>query len=134
MSADQPPAESSNQKEVDMNLEPLSDRGLRMNQQAATIAVAHQARGEEAWARFLIGHAYWASEPKDLDESEKELDIALHLAAACEARPLAAFCNTTLSGIHARRGDHATAKKFEAAATAIYRELGMQPLPLDTTS
>ena len=104
---------------------------LTLGKQAAAIAMAHEAKGDEAWARFLIGRAYWASEPKDLDESEKELSIALRLANACEARPLAAFCNTTLCGIYARRGDQARAKEFDAAATATYRELGMQPLPLE---
>ncbi|MFZ0988671.1 MAG: adenylate/guanylate cyclase domain-containing protein [Xanthobacteraceae bacterium] len=107
------------------------ETALTLGKQAAAIAMAHEAKGDEAWARFLIGRGYWASEPKDLDEAEKELNIALHLAATCEARPLAAFCNTTLCGIHATRGDQAKAKEFDAAATATYRELGMQPLPLD---
>ena len=107
------------------------EAALTLGKQAAAIAVAHEAKGDEAWARFLIGRACWASEPKDLDESEKQLDIALRLAAACEARPLAAFCNTTLCGIYARRGDQVRAKEFDAAATATYRELGMQPAPLD---
>ena len=107
------------------------EAALTLGKQAAAIAVAHEAKGDEAWARFLIGRSYWASEPKDLDESEKQLDIALRLATACEARPLAAFCNTTLWGIYARRGDEVRAKEFDAAATATYRELGMQPLPLD---
>ena len=80
---------------------------------------------------IVIGRAYWASEPKELDESEKQLDIALRLAAACEARPLVAFCSATLCGLYGRRGDQVKAKEFDAAATAIYRELGMQPLPLD---
>jgi len=31
------------------------------------------------------------------------------------------------------RGDHVRAEEFNAAATAIYRELGIQPLPLDPT-
>ena len=53
------------------------------------------------------------------------------LALACEARPLTAFCQTTLCGVHARRGDQVAAKKFDAAAANIYRELGMRPLPLD---
>jgi len=107
------------------------ETALALGKQAAVIAVSHEAKGDEAWARFLIGRAYWASEPKALDESEKELDIALRLANACEARPLAAFCNTTLYGVYARRGDQARAKEFDDAATATYRELGMQPLPLD---
>jgi len=102
-----------------------------LGKQAAAIAVEHEAKGDEAWARLLIGRACWASEPQDLDESEKQLDIALRLAAACEARPLAAFCNTTLCGIYAVRGDQVRAKDFDAAATATYRELGMQPAPLD---
>ena len=71
---------------------------------------------------------------RNCDESEKQLDIALRLATACEARPLAAFCNATLSGLYARRGDQVKAKEIDAVATATYRDLGMQPLPLDTTA
>ena len=104
---------------------------LTLGKLAATIAVEHEAKGDEAWARFLIGRACWASEPKDLDESEKQLDLALRLATACEARPLVGFCNAALSGIYARRGDQVRAKEFEAAAAATYRDLGMQPAPLD---
>ena len=107
------------------------ETALMLGKQAAAVAMAHEAKGDEAWARFLIGRAYWASEPNELDEAEKELNIAIRLAAVCEARPLAAFCNTTLSGIYARRGDQAKAKEFDSAATTTYRELGMQPLPLE---
>jgi class 3 adenylate cyclase/tetratricopeptide (TPR) repeat protein len=106
---------------------------LALGRQAAAIAAAHAAKGDEAWARFLIGCAHGTSEPKDLDESRKQLEIALRLATACEARPLAAFCDATLGGIYARRGDQIRAKEFDAAATATYRELGMQPLQLDPT-
>jgi class 3 adenylate cyclase/tetratricopeptide (TPR) repeat protein len=109
------------------------EAALTLGKQAVEIAVAQEAKGDEAWARFLIGRACWASDPKDLDQSEKQLDTALRLAVACEARPLAAFCDTTLCGIHALRGDPLRAKEFDAAATAAYRELGMQPLPLDPT-
>jgi class 3 adenylate cyclase/tetratricopeptide (TPR) repeat protein len=110
------------------------ETALTLGKQAAAIAAVREAKGDEAWARFLIGRAYLAaSEPKNLDESEKQLDIALRLATACEARPLAAFCNTTLCGIYARRGDQVRAKEVDAVATATYRDLGMQPLPLDTT-
>jgi class 3 adenylate cyclase/tetratricopeptide (TPR) repeat protein len=110
------------------------ETALTLGKQAAAIAAVHEAKGDEAWARFLIGRAYLAaSEPKNLDESEKQLDIAFRLATACEARPLAAFCSTRLCGIYARRGDQVRAKEVDAVATATYRDLGMQPLPLDTT-
>jgi len=65
-----------------------------------------------------------------MNQRSKQLDIAVRLATACEARPLAAFCNTTLCGIYARRGDQVRAKEVDAVATATYRDLGMQPLPL----
>jgi tetratricopeptide (TPR) repeat protein len=110
------------------------EAALTLGEQAATMAAAHEAKGDEAWARFLVGRAYAASEPKDLSKSEKQLDIALRLAAACDARPLTAFCNTTLGGLYAQRGDQVRAMEFDAAATATYRELGMQPLSLDPTS
>lgn len=110
------------------------ETALTLGDQAAEIAAAHEAKGEQAWARFLIGRAHLAApEPKNLDESEKQLDIALRLALACEARPLVAFCNTELGGIYVRRGNKLKAKEVDAVATAIYRDLGMQPLPLDTT-
>jgi class 3 adenylate cyclase/tetratricopeptide (TPR) repeat protein len=109
------------------------EAALTLGKQAVEMAVTHEAKGDEAWARFLIGRAWWASDPKDLDQSEKQLDIALRLAAGCEARPLVAFCHTTLCGIHGQRGDQIRAQKFDAAASAAYRELGMRPLPLDPT-
>ena len=104
---------------------------LTLGKQAAEIALAHEAKGDEAWARFLMARAFWASNPQDLDESAKQLEIALRLAVACGARPLATFCRTTFGGIHARRGDRTTADKFDAAANEGYRELGMLPLPLN---
>ena len=107
------------------------EAAVSLGQQAVEIAVAHEAKGDEAWARFLIGRACWASDPKDLDEATKQLDISLGLALACEARPLTAFCQTTLCGVHTRRGDQVAAQKFDAAAANIYRELDMRPLPLD---
>src|SRR5215813_12040563 len=106
------------------------ETALTLGRQAVEIAVAQEAKGDEAWARFLIGRTCWASDPKDLDESEKQLDMARRLATACEARPLVAFCDTTLCGVHAQRCNQGRAQEFEAAATAIYRELGIQPLPL----
>ena len=107
------------------------EKALTVANQAMEMAVGQEAKGDEAWARFLIGRAYWASAPKEFERSEQQIDMALRLASACEARPLAAFCKTTLSGIHAERGDHARAKEFESAATAMYKEFGMQPLPLN---
>jgi len=107
------------------------EAALKIGRQAVEIAVAQEAKGDEAWARFLMGRAYWASDPKNLEEAEEQLNLARLLAAACGARPLIAFCGTTLCGLHTQRGCHDKAAEFDAAATAIYRELGMRPLPLN---
>ena len=104
---------------------------LKLGKQAVEIAVAHEAKGDEAWARFLIARTCWASNPQNLDECTKQLDLALGLAIACEARPLAAFCQTMLGASYARRGDPTSAESRNAAADASYKELGMIPLPLE---
>jgi hypothetical protein len=70
-------------------------------------------------------------DPADIEQASKELEAALRLAVACEARPLAAFCQTALAGIRRRRGKDAEARELAAAADAIYAQLGMQSLPLD---
>ena len=104
---------------------------LALGKQAVGIAAACEAKGDEAWARFLIARACWAAAPQDLEESAKEFGLALGLARTCEALPLIAFCETMLGAVQDRRGDHAAAQKFTAAADARYKELGMRPLPLD---
>jgi tetratricopeptide (TPR) repeat protein len=104
---------------------------LRHGRRALDLALAHEAKGDEAWARFLIARACWASDPPDIEEAGKQFKTALQLARACEARPLAAFCQTMLSAIHSRRGDHAAAHEFTAAANKSYAELGMRPLSLN---
>ena len=107
------------------------DDALMYGKRALEAALAHEGKGNEAWARFLIARAYCASAPGATDESAKELEAALRLAIACGALPLAAFCKTTLGEIHGRRGDKATAQDFTAAADATYADLDMRPLPLD---
>ncbi|MCC7484948.1 MAG: AAA family ATPase [Burkholderiales bacterium] len=100
--------------------------------QALAIASAHEARVDEGWARFLIARAAHAADPDDADGiARRELDAALRVAGACDARPLAAFCQTALGAVHARRGDRARAGECFAAADAAYKALDMRSLPLD---
>lgn len=108
------------------------NEALALGRQAVEIAVAQEAKVDEAWARFLIARSCWATDPQDVDESAQQLDLALRLALACEARPLAAFCQTTLGALHARRGNHAMAQTFTAEADATFKELDMRPLALDS--
>jgi alkyl sulfatase BDS1-like metallo-beta-lactamase superfamily hydrolase len=104
---------------------------MTYGKRALELALTHDAKGDEAWARLLIARVCWASTPRAMDESAMQLDAALRLAIACEARPLAAFCQAMLGAIHARRGDKARAQEFTATADATYAELDMRPLALE---
>lgn len=99
--------------------------------QAVEVAVAHEERGYEAWARFLVGRASWAAGPKNEAEAAAQIERALDLARACEARPLVAYCQSALGAIRQRGGDEKTADELAAAADATYAQLGMRPLPLE---
>jgi class 3 adenylate cyclase/tetratricopeptide (TPR) repeat protein len=99
--------------------------------QALEIALAHEEKGYEAWARFLIGRAAWAAGPQNATPAAAQIERALQLALASEARPLVAYCQSTLGAIRQRGGEEATAKQLAAAADAAYAQLGMRPLPLE---
>jgi hypothetical protein len=107
------------------------DDASSYGRRALDIAVAHEGKGNEAWARFLIACAYRAADAGAMDKSARELEAALRLALACEARPLAAYCQTTLADIHGRRGAKIAVQEFTAAADSIYADLDMRRLPLD---
>ena len=102
------------------------ERGKR----ALEMAVTHEAKGDEAWARFVIGCAYLASEQTRPAEAGKQLEAAVELARQCEARPLAAFCQTALARVHGLWGDDAAARRLTAEAEAHYSELGMRAFAL----
>jgi class 3 adenylate cyclase/tetratricopeptide (TPR) repeat protein len=106
------------------------DEALAHGRNALDLAVAHEAKGSEAWAHFLMARAYWAASPQALDDSERALEPALALATTCEARPLVAFCTSAFAAIYGARGDESRAQGFAAAANATYAALGMRPLPL----
>jgi class 3 adenylate cyclase/tetratricopeptide (TPR) repeat protein len=105
-------------------------KALQCGNEALDIALAHEGKGNQAWARFLIARASWADASDAIDGPIAELEAALTLAFECGAQPLAAFCQTLLSDIHCRRGDAVKATDYAAAAEAIYAGLDMRRLPL----
>jgi class 3 adenylate cyclase/tetratricopeptide (TPR) repeat protein len=102
------------------------DESMVNGERALEMAIAHEGKGDEAWARFLIGCAGLAGEEGALAEVGAQLGAALELARACEARPLGAFCQTALARVHALQGDESGAQQLRAEAEACYSELGMR--------
>ena len=106
------------------------ENALKYGRRALEAARMREGRGDEAWARLLIGLACSTLHAAPMDESHNELEAALSLATACDARPLVAFCQAALGGSHLRRGDTVKAEQCTAAASAIYANLDMRPFPL----
>jgi tetratricopeptide (TPR) repeat protein len=103
---------------------------LECGKQALDLAMAHETKTHQAWARFLIGHALLASD-SNLDYPAKELAVAHQLALACEAHPLAALCQAALASVHERGGNAVAARELLTAADAMFRKLDMRPLLLN---
>jgi class 3 adenylate cyclase/tetratricopeptide (TPR) repeat protein len=109
------------------------DESTTHARRALEMAVAHEAKGDEAWARFVMGCAHLAGGQQPLTESREQLETALKLARDCDARPLSAFCQSALARVHTLRGDEAAAQKLTAEAETCYSELGMRafaPAPM----
>jgi predicted ATPase len=100
-------------------------------ERALELASAHEAKGDEAWARFLIASACGVSTRASSEEAAMHLKVALRLADACDARPLAAFCHTALAAVHSRLGDESAGQESTEAAEQIYRALDLRPLPFE---
>lgn len=107
----------------------LVDDAVNYGTRAIELALSHQAKGDEAWARFLTGCAYWALPSPDLDNAQQALDTALMLARANGARPLAAHCQMTFGKLLQIRGMHDVAQNHIESSTAVMEKLDMKPIP-----
>jgi hypothetical protein len=104
---------------------------LAQGRRALDLALGHEAKGDEAWARFLIARAIWADRPRDLHGCAQELRASSRLATLCDQRPLVAFCGSSLSAVQSAAGDRVQAEHSMNAAAALYRELDLRALPTD---
>ena len=103
---------------------------LKLGKQAVEIAVAHEAKGDEAWARFLIARTCWASNPQDLRRMPRSNSISPSVLQS-RVKPVRwlRFARRRFGGIYARAWRSDIGRNSNAAADANYKELGMMPLP-----
>ena len=107
------------------------DEALAHGVRALEIALAHEDKRDEGWARLLIARAQLASGEEKYEDTAVHLQAALDGAKKSGARPLEASCYGALAVLTARRGKDAAAKDLGAAAAALYAELDMRPLSLE---
>jgi tetratricopeptide (TPR) repeat protein len=94
-------------------------------EQALALARAHQERGNQAQALWLLGDIAAHRDPLEVEPAETHYHQALTLADELGMRPLQAHCHLGLGTLYAKieRGEPAHAEL--SAAIALYRAMDM---------
>jgi class 3 adenylate cyclase/tetratricopeptide (TPR) repeat protein len=103
-----------------------SDEALAHGKRALDAVLQQENRRDEPWVRFLLAQA--VPEPRD---AIAELERALSVARACDAKPVSAYCEGLLSLLHERAGNPDAARECSVAAARLYASLGMRPVLLE---
>ncbi len=101
------------------------ERARDMAARALTSARQRGERGHEALARWLLGELTDRLDPGDARAVEAHYGEALALAEPRSMRPLVAHCHLGLAKLHRRMGKRTESDEHFAAATSMYREMGM---------
>jgi tetratricopeptide (TPR) repeat protein len=104
----------------------LADRledAVAVARRALSFARERGRRGYEAWALRLLGEA--TGRRGRSDHAAGYYREALELAEQLGMRPLVAHCHLGLGKYYRRTGKRGQAQEHLAAATAMYRDMGM---------
>jgi class 3 adenylate cyclase/tetratricopeptide (TPR) repeat protein len=101
------------------------DEATRLAGSALTFAQAHQARGNEAYALWLLGEVYAHQEPLVAAVAEAHYQQALVLADELGMRPLLAHCHRGLGTLYARQSQQEQARTALSTAIDLYRAMEM---------
>ena len=94
-------------------------------QQALAHAHAHQERGNQAYARRLLGDIAARRVPPDVEQAAASYQQALALAEELGMRPLQAHCHHGLGRLYHQTGRAEPARTALSAAVDLYRAMDM---------
>ena len=94
-------------------------------QQALGFAQAHQERGHEAYARWLLGEVAAQRASPEAVQAAAHYQQALALAEELGMRPLQAHCHRGLGTLYATTSQREPARAALSAAIALYRAMEM---------
>jgi tetratricopeptide (TPR) repeat protein len=106
----------------------LADRLEEAHQHAAQtvdLARQYQQRGQQAWARWLLGESTARQASPAVEPAIGHYRQALALAEALGMRPLQAHCHLGLGTLYARTGQQDQARAALSTAIDLYRAMGM---------
>jgi tetratricopeptide (TPR) repeat protein len=102
-----------------------TDRAAILAERTLAYAQDHRMRGNEAWARYLLGEIASERQPTEFTLAETHYRDSALLAEPIGMRPLVAHCHFGLGKLYRRSSEPARAEEHLATATAMYREMGM---------
>jgi class 3 adenylate cyclase/tetratricopeptide (TPR) repeat protein len=98
--------------------ERLAGRSLEVSRE-------RRERGQHSWALWLLAEIATRRDPPRAQEARDRYRDALELGRQLGMRPLVAHCHLGVARLSRRTGEQAKAEKHLAAATTMYREMGM---------
>ena len=101
------------------------DEATELAQSALAFAREIKARGNEAYALWLLGEIAAHRTPPDIDQVAAHYQQAFALAEALGMRPLQAHCQRGLGKLYAKIGHHEQARAELSAAIILYRVMDM---------
>ena len=82
-------------------------------------------RGEEAWNLRDLAEAFAYTNPQQADVAERYYTESMALADELGMRPVLAHCHAGLAKLYRRVDKRTASAEHFAAATSLYREMGM---------
>ena len=101
------------------------DQAETQAQQARAFAQAHQERGHEAYALWLLGEVTAQRASPEAAQAAVHYQQALTLAEALGMRPLQAHCHRGLGTLYAKTGQQEQARVELSMALEMYRAMEM---------
>ena len=102
------------------------DEARERTHQALELATAQKERGNEAYARWVLGEIASHGEHPEVEAAGRCFREAVALAAELGMRPLVAHCHLGFGRLYRRTGQREQAKEQLATATTMYREMDMR--------
>jgi tetratricopeptide (TPR) repeat protein len=101
------------------------DEAHSLAARALALAQTHQARGNQAYARRLLGEIAARCEPPEAELAEAHYRQALTLAEALGMRPLQAHCHRGMGTLYATTGQWEQARAELAMAIELHQAMAM---------
>ena len=94
-------------------------------EQALQNSQAHNERGNQAWALWLLGDITMHHAPPHVEQAESHYHQALALATKLGMRPLQAHCHRGLGTLYRQTGQSEQARAELSTAIDMYRDMEM---------